>query len=149
MSANVQTCSFARDKLELVQLKAERYLTSLSDEVKIIINWLSEKDDELNQYRLHIYRLNWIRAVIVVSNITVFPGRTIADITPRIICFACDYCDLFADKIMLVEHYSISNVPNENVPNEDVYFHLLFANNEVTRYEISEDELTRLIGKPI
>ena len=144
LSANGQTQFIARDKLKLVRSQAEGYLTSLSDEVKIIVNWLSKEDDELNQYRLRIYQLNWIRAVVVVSNITVFPGRKIADITPRIICFACDYCDLFPDKIMLVEHYSISNLPDG-----DVYFHLLFVNNETIRHEISKDKLAWLIGKPI
>ena len=114
------------------------------DEETIIINWLSEEDDELNQYRLRIYWLSWIRAVVVASNITVFPCRRIIDITPQIICFACDYCDRFPDKIMLVEHYSLANVLDG-----DVYFHLLFVNNEITRYDMSKDELTCLIGKPI
>ena len=114
------------------------------DEANIIIYWLSPEDNRFNQYRLRIYWLSWIRAVVIASNITVFPGRTIADITPEITCLACEYCDLFPDKIMLVEHYSISNVPNG-----DVYLHLLSVNNEIIRYDISEDELTCLIGKPI
>ena len=114
------------------------------DEAKIIVNWLSPEDNKFNQYCLRIYWLSWIRAVVVASNITVFPGRRIADITPRIICLACEYCDLFPDKIMLVEHYPISNVPNG-----DVYFHLLSVNNEIIRYDISKDKLAWLIGKPI
>lgn len=114
------------------------------NEVNIIFNWVFESDYEPNQCRLGIYWLSCIRAVVVASNISVFPGRTIADITPQIICFACDYCDLFPDKIMLVEHYSIGNVLDR-----DVYFHLLFVNNKITRYGISKDELICLIGKPI
>ena len=133
----------ARGKLKLVRLKAEGYLTSLSDEVKIIINWLSEKDDEFNQYRLHIYWLNWIRVVVVVSNITVLPSRKIADITPQIIHFITNNFDLSVNQVMLVEHYPISSL------RENLYLHVLRVNNEIMRYEISEDELTRLIGKPI
>ena len=123
---------------------ADNYGASMTDEVKIIVNWLSQEDDELNQYHLHIYWLNWMRAIVVASNVTLFPGRTIDDITARIICLSCDYCDLLPDKIMLVEHY-----PLENMLDEDVYFHLLFVNNQVIRYDISKDELSWLIGKPI
>ncbi len=139
MSVKRRTQFIARDKLELVHLKAEEYLASLIEETKIIINWLCE-DDELNQYRLRIYWLNWIQAVVVVSNITELPGRKIADITPRIICLVADCFDLFPSNIMLVEHY-----PRGNLLNKDVYFHVLFKNNETMRYLISKDELTRLI----
>ena len=114
------------------------------DEANIILNWEFESDYEPNQCRLRIYWLSWIRAVVIASNITVFPGRRIADITPEIIYLACEYCDLFPDKIMLIEHYSIGNVRNG-----DVYFHLLSVNNEIIRYDISQDKLTWLIGKPI
>ena len=113
------------------------------EEVKTIVNWLSE-DDELNQYRLRIYWIGWVRAVVVASDITVLPGRKIADITPRIIHLVKDCFDLFPNQIMLIEHYSISNVPNE-----DVYFHLLFVNDEVIRYEISKNKLMCLIDKQI
>ena len=139
MSANRQTRLFARDKLKLVRLKAEGYLSSLMEEVKIIINWLSE-DDELNQYHLRICWLSWIKAVVVASDMTHFQGRKIADITPRIIHLVSDYFDLCSCNIMLVEHY-----PSENLLDEDIYLHVLFKNNETMRYEIDEDELTRII----
>lgn len=114
------------------------------EEVKVIINWLSEEEDELNQYRLRIYWLSWIRAVVVASNITSLPGKKIADITPEIIHFVSNNFDLSVNKVMLVEHYPLANVADG-----DVYLHLLFVNHEVIRYEISKDKLTRLIGKPI
>ena len=110
------------------------------DEVKIIINWLSSEDDELNQYRLRIYLLSWVKAVVVASDITHFPRREITDLTPRIICLVGDYFDLFPRNIMLVEHY-----PSNNLPDEDVYLHVLFKNNETMRYEISKDKLMQLI----
>ena len=111
------------------------------DEVKIIINWLSSKDDdELNQYRLRIYFLSWIEAVVVASDITHLPGGKIADITPRIICLVGDYFDLCPRNIMLVEHY-----PSDNLQDEDVYLHILLKDDEIMRYEINEHELTRLI----
>ena len=143
MSASSQTSSFARDRLKLVPPPAQRYLSSLMEEVKTIVNWLSE-DDELNQYRLRIYWVSWTKAIVIVSDITSLPGRKIADLTLQIIRLVKDCFDLFPNQIMLVEHYSISNVPNG-----DVYFHLLSVNNEVIRYDISEDELTCLIGLPI
>ena len=117
-------------------------MTSLSDKAKIIVNWLSPEDDELNQYRLRIYWLSWVRAVVVASDITVYPGRKIANITPRIICLVRNRFNLFPNQIMLVEHYPLASVLDA-----DVYFHLLIVNNEVIRYEISKDELTLLIGK--
>ena len=110
------------------------------EEIKIIINWLSEEDDELNQYRLRIYLLSWIKAVVVASDITYLPGRKIADITPRIIHLVGDYFDLCPFNIMLVEHY-----PSDNLLDEDIYLHVLFKNNETMRYEIDKDKLTRLI----
>ena len=113
------------------------------EEVKTIVNWLSE-DDELNQYRLRIYWISWVRAVVVASDITVLPGRKIADITPQIIRLVRDCFDLFPNQIMLVEHYSISNVSDG-----DVYLHLLSVNNEIIRYEISKNELMCLIDKQI
>ena len=119
-------------------------MKSLSDEAKVIINWISKEDDELNQYRLSVYRLSSIRAVVVASNVTVFPGRRIADITPRIIHIACEYCDLLPNNIMLVEHYPIANLPDAKV-----YLHVMFINNEAMRYEISQDKLIWLIGKSI
>ena len=109
--ANGQTDLFARDRLELVKLKAERYLASLIEEIKIIINWLSEEDDELNQYRLRIfYWVSWVKAVVVASDITLLPGNKIADITPRIIRLVGNYFDLFPNQIMLVEHYPVSSL---------------------------------------
>ena len=94
MSVEGQTQFIARDKLELVHLKVERYLASLIEEVKIIINWLSEEDDELNQYRLRIYCVSWDRAVVIASNITLLPGKKISEITPRIIRSVKNYFDL-------------------------------------------------------
>ena len=113
------------------------------EEVKIIINWLSKEDDELNQYRLRIYWLSKLKAVVVVSNVTNLPGRKIADITPQIIYFVSNNFDLSTNKVMLVEHYPISSL------HENLYLHVLCVNNEVIRREISKDELTQLIGKPI
>ena len=110
------------------------------EEIKIIINWLSEENDELNQYRLGIYLLSWSKAVVVASNITYLPGGKIADITPRIICLVGDYFDLCPRNIMLIEHY-----PSDNLLDEDKYLHVLLKNNEIMRYEINEHELTRLI----
>lgn len=110
------------------------------EKVKIIINWLSPEDDDLNQYRLGIYWLSWVKAVVVVSNITNLPGRKIANITPQIICFVNDNFDLSTNQIMLVEHYPISSL------DENLYLHVLCVNNEAIKYEISEDELTQLIG---
>lgn len=115
----------------------------MSDKIKIIVNWLSEEDDELNQYRLRIYWLNSMEALVVASNITFVPGRTIADITPQIIYFVNENFDLSVNEVMLIEHY-----PNSNL-HEDVYLHLLFVNNELTRYEIGKDRLMCLIGKQI
>ena len=110
------------------------------DEVNIIITWESEEDDELNQYRLHIYWLSWLKAVVVASDMTHFSCRKIANITPQIICWVSDCFDLFPRNIMLVEHY-----PSDNSLDEDLYFHVLFKNNETLRYEIDQDKLTRLI----
>ena len=143
MSAKGQTKFTIRNKLELVRLKAEGNLASLIEEVKIIINWLSSEDDELNQYRLRIYWIDLITAVVVVSNVTNLPGNKIADITPQIIDFVSNHFDLSIDKFMLVEYYSISSL------RDDLYLHVLRVNNELIRYEISKDELTQLIGKPI
>ena len=108
------------------------------DEVKIIIDWLSE-DDELNQYRLRICWLSWTKAIVIASDITCLPGRKIADITPQIICWVSNCFDLFPSNIMLVEHYPISSL------REDLYLHVLYVNNEAMRYEISKDKLMRLI----
>ena len=113
------------------------------EEVKIIINWLSEENDELNQYRLRIYWLTLVKAVVIVSNITNLPGRGIADITPQIICFVNNNFDLSLDRIMLIEHHPISDL------NENLYLHVLRVNHEIVRYEITTDELARLIGKLI
>ena len=110
------------------------------EEVKIIVNWLSQEDDELNQYRLRIYWLSWIKAVVVASDISCFPGRKIADITPRIIHLVDDCFELFSNNIMLIEHY-----PSDNLLGEDIYLHVLLRNNETMRYEINEHELTQLI----
>ena len=110
------------------------------EKVKIIINWLSPEDDDLNQYRLRIYWLSWVKAVVVVSNITNLPGRKIANITSQIIHFVNDNFDLSTNQIMLVEHYPISSL------DENLYLHVLCVNNEAIKYEISEDELTQLIG---
>ena len=137
MSASSQTSSFARDRLKLVPPPAERYLSSLMEEVKTIVNWLSE-DDELNQYRLRIYWVSWTKAIVIVSDITSLPGRKIADLTLQIIRLVKDCFDLFPNQIMLVEHYPISSL------REDLYLHVLCVNNETMRYEISEDELSRL-----
>ena len=109
------------------------------DEVKIIINWLSEDDDELNQYRLRLCWLSWTKVIVIVSDITGLPGRKIADIMPQIICWVSDLFDLFPTNIMLVEHYPISSL------REDLYLHVLYVNNEAMRYEISEDKLMGLI----
>ena len=109
----------------------------MNDEVKIIVDWLSE-DNELNQYRLRIYWLSWTKAIVIVSDITGFPGRKIADLTLQIIRLVRDYFDLFPNQIMLVEHYPISSL------REDLYLHVLYINNETMRYEISEDELSCL-----
>lgn len=111
-------------------------------EVKIIINWLSEEEDEneLNQYRLRIYWLSWFKAIVVASNITNLPGKKISDNTARIICLVADCFDLFPSNIMLVEHY-----PGGNLLDRDVYFHVLLKNNETARHRISKDELMRLI----
>ena len=107
------------------------------EEVRITINWLSE-DDELNQYRLRIYWLSWTKAIVIASNITDLPGRKIADLTPQIIRFVSNNFDLSVEQFMLVEHYPISSL------REDLYLHVLYVNNEVMRYEISEDTLMRL-----
>ena len=115
----------------------KRYEASLIEEVRIIINWLS-KDDELNQYRLRIYWLNWTKAIVIASNITDLPGRKIADLTPQIIRFVSNNFDLSVEQVMLVEHYPTSSLC------EDLYLHVLYVNNEVMRYEISKDMLMRL-----
>ena len=85
----------------------------MNDKVKIIINWLSKEDDELNQYRLSLYWVSLVRAVVVVSNITNLPGRKIANITPQIIRLVKDCFDLFPNQIMLVEHYPISSLDGD------------------------------------
>ncbi|WP_019507790.1 hypothetical protein [Pleurocapsa sp. PCC 7319] len=110
------------------------------DEVNIIVTWESKKDDELNQYRLRIYLLSWIKAIVVASDITHFPHRKIADITPQIIRMVGDYFDLCPRNIMLVEHY-----PSDNSQDKDIYLHILLKGDEIMRYEIEKDKLTRLI----
>lgn len=111
------------------------------EKVKLIINWTSKEDDEINQYSLRIYWRTLVEAVVVVSNITNFPGRKIGDITPQIIDFVNNIFDISTDKVMLVEHYPISSL------HEDIYFHVLYVNNEPIKYEINKNELIGLIGK--
>ena len=113
------------------------------EEVKLLVNWVSEEDGELNQYRLRICWFSSLKAIVVVTYITSFTGRKISDITPQIICFVSSNFDLSTDKIMLIEHYPINSL------SEDIYFHILYVNNEAIRYEISQDELARLIGEAI
>lgn len=113
-------------------------------EVNIVLNWKRKPDEELNQYRLRIYRLDRFRTIAVASNITTFRNRTIADITPEIINFVRQYFNVLDHRIMLIEHYLLNNLKNA-----DVYFHVVIMNNEVTRYDLSKDKLKRLIGKQI
>ena len=103
---------------------------------------MSEDDRELNQYLLRICWLSWIRAIVIASNITSFPGKKIGDITPQIMCFINHNFDLSKNQVMLVEHYPISSL------HEDLYLHVLCVDDKAIKYEISKDELTKLIGEP-
>ena len=111
-------------------------------EVNIVLNWKRKPDEELNQYRLRIYRLDRSSIIAVASNITTFANRTIADITPEILNFVCQYFNVSQHKIMLVEHYLLNNIKNA-----DVYLQVVMMNNEAIRYDLSKDKLKRLIGK--
>ena len=111
-------------------------------EVNIVLNWKRKPDEELNQYRLRIYRLDRSSIIAVASNITTFANRTIADITPEILNFVSQYFNVSQHKIMLVEHYLLNNIKNA-----DIYFHVVLINNEAIRYDLSKDKLKRLIGK--
>ena len=113
---------------------------------KININyyWKSEESCQPNECGIRIYWLNEAKVVVIASNIIVSLSGAVASITPEIIDFVCDNFDLLPHKMMLVEHYSLGNLSNEQL-----YFHVLYTNNEARIYEISPNELTRLIGKQI
>ena len=110
---------------------------------KIDINyyWKSEESYQPNECNIRIYWLNKVEVVVIASNVIVFPSVTVASITQEIIDFVCDNFDLLPHKMMLVEHYSFGNLSNE-----EFYFHVLYTNNEARIYEISPNELTRIIG---
>ena len=117
---------------------------SVTEEVNIIFYWKSQESCQANECRIRIYWLNEVEVVVLASNFAVSSGETIADITPEIIYFVCYNFDLLPHKVMLVEHYSFGNLSDENI-----YFHVLYANNEARIYEISRNKLTRLINKQI
>ena len=122
-------------------IKQIKYGTCMTEKIDINYYWKSKESCQPNECKIRIYWLNEVEVVVITSNVIVSPGKIVASITPEIINFVCDNFDLLPHKMMLVEHYSFGNLSNE-----EIYFHVLYTNNEVRIYEISPNELTRIIG---
>ena len=116
----------------------------MKEKVDINYYWNFEERCQPNECRIRIYWLNEVEVVVIASNVIVSPGKIIVCTTPEIIDFVCDTFDLLPHKMMLVEHYLFNDLSNE-----EIYFHVLYTNNEARIYEINPNELTRLIGKQI
>ena len=122
----------------------DNYGASVTDKVELIFYWKSRENRQPNECRIRIYWLNEAEAVVIASNVIVFPGRTTIDIIPEIIDFVCNNFDLLPHQMMLIEHYSFGELSYE-----DIYLWVVYFNNEAIRQMISRYKLTSLIGKQI
>lgn len=116
----------------------------MTDDVDTVFFWESTEDDQLNKCRIRICWITWEKAVIIATDITENPGKKIADVTQEIISFASKLYDLAPNKVMLVEHYT-----SNDFYHQDTYLQVIMVYDETIRYEIAENELTQLLGKPI
>ncbi len=116
----------------------------MTDNIDTVLFWESEGDDRPNKCRIRIYWVTWEKAIVIATDITDNPGKKIANVTQEIINFVSNLYDLFPNKMMLVEHY-----PPSILPNRDTYFQVFVINNEAMRHEIDKSKLTQLLGKPI
>ena len=111
--------------------------------VDTVFEWKSPGDRQLNKCRLRIYWLTWEKAIIIATNLSDRSQTQVGDATEEIISFANNYHNLAPNKIMLVEHYLTDD------PLQDTYVQILLIDSEPIRYQVSQHELTELIGKPI
>lgn len=113
-------------------------------DVDAVFSWNSEVDREPNACRLNIYWITWEKALVIATEITHNPGRTMHHAIQEVIEFAQNFYDLAPNKMMLLEHYK-----NPNSAQDDTYFQVLISGDEIIRYEIEKSALIQLLGKTI
>jgi hypothetical protein len=120
------------------------FKVTIPDSVDRVFSWESKVDHELNKCRLRIHWITWDRAIVIATDLNNNPGRKIAKVTQEIISFISHSYDLTPSKMMLIEHYQISDSPEQ-----DTYLQVLVTNGEVIKYEIDKNRLKELIKKPL
>ncbi|MEY2858686.1 MAG: hypothetical protein RLZZ74_2999 [Cyanobacteriota bacterium] len=97
---------------------------------------------------MRVYWITWDKAIVIATDLTNNPGRKIANVTKEIISFTSHIYDLVPSKIMLIEHYLISDSSDADT-DLDTYLQVLLTNNGVVKYAISNSQVSELIGLPI
>jgi hypothetical protein len=120
------------------------FKVTIPNSVDRVFSWESKVDHELNKCRIRIYWITWDKAIIIATDLTNIPERKIAKVTKEIISFINQSYNLTPSKMMLIEHYQINDLPEQ-----DTYLQVLLTNQEVIKYEIDQRRLKELISKPL
>jgi hypothetical protein len=120
------------------------FKVTVPDSVDTVFSWESRVDCEPNKCRIRVHWITWDKAIVIATNITNNPGRRIANVSQEIINFTNHIYDLVPAKMMLIEHYAISDLADE-----ETYLQVLLINKEVSRYKIDSSRLMELMGKPL
>jgi hypothetical protein len=156
MSDTAQTPLINHENLELViesqcnlaVVEMVDFKVIIPDSVDTVFSWESGVDREPNKCRMRVYWITWDKAIVIATDLTNNPGRKIANVTKEIISFTSHIYDLVPSKIMLIEHYLISDSSDADT-DLDTYLQVLLTNNGVVKYAISNSQVSELIGLPI
>ncbi len=109
-----------------------------------IINWNSSETGTECQCRLRIFQLSLDRAIVIVSQIPDFPGRSITDEVKTLIAIVCDRFGLTLNQTMWIEHYPVGYLKDD-----DVYEHISACTTSVTSQRIKKSHLELIVQHEI
>ena len=107
----------------------------------ITFSWYSEGVKKQGKCRLRIYQITFDHVVVIVSELSNNPGRSITEEASKLINLVCYQFGLAPFKVMWVEHYSAGYLKNH-----ETYDVIMMGLGDVFSKRINKQRLEVLLG---
>ena len=127
----------------------ERNRLNISESPALLVvddkfEWYSEIGQQQCECRLRIYKISFDQAVVIVSELKAYPGRSIREEAITLINLVCYKFGLITLKTMWIEHY-----PEGYLREEDTYDEIWLSMFHVQSRRIKKEELETLLGRKL
>ena len=103
--------------------------------------WYSEVVNKDCKCRLRIYQINFDHIVVIVSELSNNPGRSITEEASKLINLVCYQFGFAPFKVMWIEHYPVGYVKNH-----ETYDVIMMGLGDVFSQRINLQELEAFLG---